>query len=388
MARGLLGIGSARDDKPPTKESETSENNGPNGYIDDASFAKGQDTNGNSLQPGVAYTYNGQGGYTWVNQEGGKLFDTSNTQILGKGSPKDPTTPTPNPTTPEQQPFNLPWYPLTWGLGNGTFQNLREQIWDSNLPRDHNEATYGRFDFGQPNSQQQPYTPNTGHYNPFPVGQPRGGPPPEIPRGPSPGRDGTRGGLLASSVSPANAGVAGLLGGDKMASKSLLGGAANTMPQQAAAQQTPMQGGISGDWTNFTFQNPTEGWMQNWNALDPSLRPYYAYAKVANEGGKGSTTTQGRTAIWSALENLGGYNAQDLAGQRTQAVNAMNMDPGWIVQNGSLMHNGQSMASLANPSSMPMTAMSSPAYMQWLQAAQGRDTALAASGGNPNAARY
>lgn len=366
MARGLL-----------TKSEDVQSNGGANGVVTAESLARGQDTNGNPLVPGVFYTYNGQA-YMYTTQEGGKLLDGQGGTILGPGAPG--TTPTPNPNPPpQQQPFDLPWYPLTWGSGNGMYQNLREQIWDSALPRDPYQATYGRFDFGGQQSPA-PYTPNTGHYNPFPAGQPRGGPPPEMPRQPAPGRDGTRGGLLSSSVTPS---ATGLLG-EQMPSKSLI----NVAPPQ----QTPAIGASNGTWADTTFSG-NEPWMQNWNALPADLRMAFARAKIDGQ------TNTGQQFIWQALEGAGLSPAQ-VEAARTQTVNDSKYGPHYRIENGALQQlqnptaqnpagSWNTLATLLNPTGyMPSSVGMSPYLSQLYGARQAADAAYAAQGFDPNAVGY
>lgn len=398
MANRVGLLGDAR--RTPSEGGGDSGGSGGAPYVTQELLNQGIDSNGNPLVPGMFYGYNGQSfQYNAGDPANGQppFIGNSSTPVItaGGGNTTGGST-TPTPTTPQSQPFDLPWYPLTWGLGPGMYQNLREQIWQSQLPRDPNAQTFGRFDFPTafPQGSQPELPGDRGGREPGPPrnSTPMGPLPPtqapgRIPGGPSGGRQNMPAGLLGAPPEAMQKSMSkGLLATPQQADAGLLGMSQPKVlsaPQQgtgAYLQSDTSYGHIPqfGDWTQTTFANPTESWMQNWNALPEQLRPAFAAARIAQDGG-GYGTNTGSGFIWQALEGAG-LSPQQVEAARTQAIQGLKGNT-FRIQDGQLMQlanptaanpagSWASLATLANPTGYMPTSVGASPYLAALYGAK------------------
>lgn len=154
----------------------------------------------------------------------------------------------------------------------------------------------------------------------------------------------------------------------------------STLPQTDAGYRLPsanvanVQGAKDwGDWTNFTFQNPTESWMTQWNALDPALRPYYAAAsrEFSNPGQYQGAGT-GLRSIYAALQAQNPSLYEQARYETNQAFGQQGYSPWRLDAQGNLQQNqGGTWATIANlaPGAyVPSLTSESAAYKGWLAA--------------------
>jgi hypothetical protein len=448
--------------------------------------------------PGETYLYDdGNGNMTYVRYEpstGAVISNNTGLPVATGGGDPPPAGPVVDtggtaggpPTTPGggggsgSQPYALPMYPLTEGIGRVGYEGLAHQLSASLLPRDHNVQEYGRWDFGAsggggggggggnewpppppppggegPINPRQPHVPPGMPPSPMrppmpPIFLPRdpggpGAPPPppappfgvpsrtsptggllggqrggevqQGPRFPLPGGGGGGGGgspgyprqksysegnpiglldtgarsggsrvnLLPSSgllqgrtpvntgAPPAKAAAGGLLG-TQHGSFGPTPPAGQTYGGDVTALGASMAAGGAGvpSWAQHTFDNPTEAWQSNWNALPAHLRPAFVIAD------QGRTTGGGVNALGYLLKDMGysdsaaTYQRALLSGMKTATGQQYAIRDGVLNQidgsTGKATFNP--LATLANATGyMPMLASQSPLYAGWLNAA-------------------